>query len=262
MRKKLKIDRTSMKVMSLNVWCGNIYEPLVAFLTEHRGTVDVFCFQEVHDTTDPELPKRMGSSIDDVHDLFEQMKVLLPKYTACFTPRFGSYGQAIFVRNTVQVLSSSSKVIKDGFGRILSEGEQPSIAMYVDVMSDGSPYRIINVHGLWVPNIGKDDSPARIEQSAAIVDIVTASQSPVILCGDFNLNLDTKSVRILEQAGLRNLIREHGITSTRSSLYLKSPKFADYIFTSPELDVQSFEVLQDEVSDHLPLVIDVSKKSA
>jgi endonuclease/exonuclease/phosphatase family metal-dependent hydrolase len=55
---------------------------------------------------------------------------------------------------------------------------------------------------------------------------------------------------------MKNLIREHNILSTRSSIYTKEDKFADYIFTDPSVHVNQFSVLKDEVSDHLPLYID------
>jgi len=60
---------------------------------------------------------------------------------------------------------------------------------------------------------------------------------------------------------MRNLIKDYDITSTRSKLYTKHKKpvlFADYIFTSPEIEVRDFKVLPDVVSDHLPLLLDYS----
>jgi endonuclease/exonuclease/phosphatase family metal-dependent hydrolase len=56
---------------------------------------------------------------------------------------------------------------------------------------------------------------------------------------------------------MRNLIREYGITSTRSSLYATSPvMYADYALTTPGVKVNEFKVLPDEVSDHLALLLD------
>jgi endonuclease/exonuclease/phosphatase family metal-dependent hydrolase len=55
--------------------------------------------------------------------------------------------------------------------------------------------------------------------------------------------------------GMRNLIREYKITSTRTSFYPKTEKFADYFFVSPEVQVNDFQVLPDEVSDHAPLLL-------
>lgn len=247
-----------MNVLSLNLWCGNVYDALMPFLEMQKDTIDVFCFQEVHDTTDPDVPKRMGSTVTDVHDLFAQLKALLSDHTGLYAPRFGSFGQAIFIRKGILIDAYTVRTMKDGFGRILSEGNQPSIAQCIDIVCDGTNYRMINVHGLWIPGKGKGDSPERIEQSEAILQLVSESDRSVILCGDLNLDLDTESIHMLERAGLRNWVRNNGITSTRSELYTKVIRFADYIFTSRDIPVTSFEVLPDTVSDHLPLRLALS----
>jgi endonuclease/exonuclease/phosphatase family metal-dependent hydrolase len=79
-----------------------------------------------------------------------------------------------------------------------------------------------------------------------------------ILCGDFNLDLETKSVALLEE-NLRNLIREKGIITTRHPEYY--PKynempFADYTFVTNDVLVRKFEVPQEPVSDHLPMILE------
>ncbi len=76
-----------------------------------------------------------------------------------------------------------------------------------------------------------------------------------ILCGDFNLRPDTKSMSILERE-LKNLIKDYKITSTRSKLYTKEEKYADYILTSHDLKLINFKILDEVVSDHLPLLLE------
>ena len=71
----------------------------------------------------------------------------------------------------------------------------------------------------------------------------------------FNLKPDTESIQIIEN-GMNNLITQYDITSTRSNWYTKEERFADYIFTSPEIIIKTFEVLPDVVSDHLPLFLE------
>jgi endonuclease/exonuclease/phosphatase family metal-dependent hydrolase len=83
-------------------------------------------------------------------------------------------------------------------------------------------------------------------------------QNDKLLIGDYNLNPDTESLKKLEEHGLVNLISAHGVTSTRSSHYTKEGKYADYALLSPTVQVEKFEVLADEVSDHLPLHLTVS----
>ncbi len=82
---------------------------------------------------------------------------------------------------------------------------------------------------------------------------------PKILCGDFNLNIDTESLAMLEKQGnLRNLIKDHKVSTTRSALYPKKSimPFADYMFVSPEIGVRSFEVPDEPASDHLPMILE------
>ncbi len=79
-----------------------------------------------------------------------------------------------------------------------------------------------------------------------------------MLCGDFNLLPDSESLLMVERIGLRNLIREYGITSTRTSLYPKDGRYADYAFISEGIQLKSFKVLPDEVSDHAPLLIEIA----
>jgi endonuclease/exonuclease/phosphatase family metal-dependent hydrolase len=82
--------------------------------------------------------------------------------------------------------------------------------------------------------------------------------TPKILCGDLNLKPDTQSLKILEE-GMVNQIAINNIKSTRSvQYYPKAERFADYIFISKDIHVNSFKVLPDEVSDHLPLFLDFS----
>ena len=91
-------------------------------------------------------------------------------------------------------------------------------------------------------------------------DFLNTLDAPVILCGDFNLRPDTESIKILEE-NMHNLVKDYNIQSTRTSLYPKAERFADYILTSNEIIVQDFKVLPDEVSDHSPLWVEFSVAS-
>jgi endonuclease/exonuclease/phosphatase family metal-dependent hydrolase len=56
---------------------------------------------------------------------------------------------------------------------------------------------------------------------------------------------------------MMNLIKKYKIKTTRSSFTpAEKGKFADYIFTSSEVNVHKFKVLKAEVSDHLPLLLE------
>ena len=127
---------------------------------------------------------------------------------------------------------------------------------YIRIEKTGKILNISNIHGLWNGQ-GKNDTEQRIEQSMRIKGFLEKLEGDIVLCGDFNLLPETKSISIIENIGLKNLIKEFNITSTRTSFYKKPLKFADYIFTSKNIMIKSFEVLPDEVSDHSPLIIEV-----
>jgi len=63
---------------------------------------------------------------------------------------------------------------------------------------------------------------------------------------------------MLEESGLRNLIKEYSIKNTRTSHYSKEGKYADYALVSPEISVLDFRVLPDEVSDHAALYLEIA----
>ncbi len=240
-----------MKLITLNIWGGHVHRPLLEFIESHRE-VDVFCFQEMYHNAESKV------STDDrtVHlNIFSELQDLLPNHRAFFKPAVQNiYGIGMFIKDDIEVLEEGEITIYDnpnyqGMGPSHSRNLQ-----WVKCRIDHQELIILNVHGLWNGK-GKTDTPDRITQSQNIKNFMDAIPCPKILCGDFNLRPDTASIEILEN-GLNNLIKIHGVTSTRTSLYPKEEKFADYIFTSPEIIVNAFETMNDEVSDHAPLFLD------
>lgn len=113
---------------------------------------------------------------------------------------------------------------------------------------------VVTVHGLWQGSI-KTDTEAKMEQSKKIIDLADKVDGRKVICGDFNLLPDTKSIQMLGDKYI-DLVHENGIKSTRSSLYLKENRYSDYTFTDRGITVNNFSVPDLDVSDHLPLLLD------
>ncbi len=240
-----------MKLITLNIWGGHVRNPLLDFIKFHRET-DIFCFQEVYH----HAQEKVSDEDRVVHlNIFSELQALLPQHQAFFRPVVNNtYGIGMFVKKEILVLEEGEITIYDnpayrGIGPAHSRNLQ-----WIKCQMNNQVRMVINVHGLWNGK-GKTDSPDRIMQSQKIREFVDAVQIPKIICGDFNLRPDTESIKILQQ-GMKNWIQHFNISSTRTSLYPKEEKFADYVFTSPEIPVHHFEVLKDEVSDHCPLLLD------
>jgi endonuclease/exonuclease/phosphatase family metal-dependent hydrolase len=124
------------------------------------------------------------------------------------------------------------------------------------------PVWLCNVHGLPAPG-SKLDSPERLRQSKKIIDYLADKPGAKIVMGDFNLMPQTESVRMFESTGYSNLIKDFSIRSTRNHYaWDRFPDskqlFADYTFVSPEVRVKNFSVLNDNVSDHLAMQLEIN----
>ncbi len=246
-----------MKLLTLNTWGGIVYEPLIEFIKNHAEDTGVFCFQEVFPSagaTRPSLGKVRPNLFSDIQNTLTDFN----GYHAVAQENDVG-GLAIFIKKSFVVSKIEHIVLFPELNATADENNKDYFSMGRDLQRlefnhSGKTYIILNFHGMWVAT-GKMDTAKRIEQSEKIRKIFEEYEGARILCGDFNLRPNTKSIDMLSE-GNRNLVREYKITSTRSLLYTRQEKFADYVIVSPEVVVKDFEVLQDQVSDHLPLYLE------
>lgn len=232
-------------------------KPFEQFVKNNAQKIDIFCFQEV-------LHNYQGNynnvfTVENTNfNLFNDLSTKLSNHIGYFCPVFeGIYGIATFIKKDFEITDQGSIVIYENTNFPDAQNENADHTrkiLWIKIKRDSKEYLIINVHGHWVPD-DKSDNEARINQSQTILNLISGQKIPIILCGDFNLRPDTKSVEIIERK-LVNLIKKYKVQSTRTSLYTKPEKFADYIFVSPDIKVKNFKTLPDEVSDHKPLFLD------
>lgn len=192
---------------------------------------------------------------DDMLNGFTDLRELLPQHQGFFRPALlGAYGLAIFIKKELDLEEEGEKFVHVSGSELISDGHHSRNLQWIKFNFGNKLFTVINVHGLWNGK-GKDDTKERINQSRVIKDFLNSTNTPKILCGDFNLNPDTESIKILEE-NMKNLVKDYSIPSTRTSFYTKPLKFADYVFISPDVKVKDFKVLPDEVSDHSALFLE------
>lgn len=220
----------------------------------------MFCLQEVWNGGEHML-KEIGGGVtmeDAVPQILSGIRAVLPQHICYFRPHlFDFYGLALFVKKDVQLLEEGEVYVheKKGFVEPHDWGTHARNIQYVTLKTENGIRTVINFHGLWNGK-GKTDTEARLLQSTNILNFVSTLAHPFVLVGDFNLSPDTESLQKFEDFPLRNLIKEYGITSTRTSLYVKENRFADYCLVSDGIEVADFKILPDEVSDHAPLSLE------
>ncbi len=258
-----------MKIISLNTWGGRGgKEGLLDFFKHHREDTDVFCLQEIWSAPykDHEGQYAGGRPIEHAEILINGVRdisEILSDHTPFFHPHYlDNYGLMMLVKKEYTIRESGDVFVYHERGYIPTGdvGNHARNIQYATCTVDGNDITFINFHGLWTDKEegrGKQDIPERIKQSENILAFTRTLKNPFILCGDFNLLPTTESIKKIEEAGLRNLIKEYNVSSTRTSHYTKPEKFADYAFVSHGLTVNDFKVLPDVVSDHSPLFIDI-----
>ena len=263
-----------MKLISLNTWGGRIYQPLIDFISQHSKDTDIFCLQEVYNTT---------ANVKQYKNLLranflEELKNLLPNFRVFYFPTLNgydpeanpvnfnlTYGQAIFIKDSINIISHKDYFIYkssplDALKKDFSNLSTP--LQYLSFTFDNKQFSVFNYHGTPYPLTHKLDAPNRLKQVKKAKNIIENKKGAKILVGDFNLLPATESLKILGQ-GMRNLIKEYQILRTRSNLspFYGGPnfqKFADYTFISKKVKVSDFQVLEVEISDHLPMILEFS----
>lgn len=263
-----------MKLISLNTWGGKYFDPLIKFIKQHSQDTDIFCFQEIYNTTSAvKQYKNIRANL-----LGELIKIL-PDFRVFLSTEFSGFdsnsdpvdfdltvGKAILVKNNIPINAQGELLIYgDKTEKSLNKdfSNLPITLQYINFSTNGKAFAVGNFHGTSFPG-SKLDTKLRLEQSTKIQEFLKGQQGAKILVGDFNLLPQTQSIKMLE-SNMRNLIKEFNIAKTRSSL---SPffgrsgfqKFADYAFISPDVRVTNFQVPDVNISDHLPMILEFSLK--
>ena len=244
-----------MQLITLNIWGGKVFEPLMDFFRKQAEDTDIFCLQEVFNNP-PHIKSRVQTKVAK-EDIYKDIEKILPEFDGYFAPtQKGEESLTMFIKKNFGIEEMGEQFVYRWRNAMM--GNDSSTyginVQYTKFRKGEKDYMVGNLHGHWTPNF-KGDNPARLEQSQNIKKLLDGFKGAKVLCGDFNMVPETKSMTILESS-MRNLIKEYKVTSTRSHLYLKEVKFADYILVSPEIQVKKFEVIQDIVSDHLPLLLE------
>jgi endonuclease/exonuclease/phosphatase family metal-dependent hydrolase len=227
-----------MRIVFLNAWHGKVEHALVPYLQQKAPTTDIFCFQEAD---------------DDLQRLCAQA---LPEYNMYTDRKFitdiDNFAQTTYVRKDITVTSS---------GSILKGHLRTGLGLYVEVETGKERLLVCNFHGMSRP-VDKFDSPDRILQSETLLEFFKGEKR-VVIGGDFNAFPETNSVQMFRAWDYHDLINEYGITNTRNRyVWERYPDtkqyYSDYVFLSPAVRCLKFTVPNNEVSDHLPLELEIA----
>ena len=134
--------------------------------------------------------------------------------------------------------------------------DEPRSVIIAELDVEGKKLQILNLHGIWSEN--KKGNEKAVEQCKYVLKAAKRKNIPTIIAGDFNLLPETKGIKLISKE-FRNLINEFNIKSTRPNFNDGTDKggdVVDYIFVNDKIKVNDFKVIETQISDHLPLILD------
>lgn len=242
-----------MKILQLNVWTGRVNGALINFIKSHD--FDVICMQEAV----------WGDKREDLEGLFATVDQIKEASGLRYDSRASNWGMRIFAENNIMeqgnAILSRSKIMEERnevvYGKydIVKDIRDLYEHVYtIQVAKLESGITIVNHHGYWKPTPLGDDTTVEVMKKVA--GIVRELSGPVVMCGDLNIVHEAPAMRELDF--LRDLTYEYRVDNTLSGLKFNGKVACDHILVNKGVKVQDFRVLDDIVSDHKPLVAEIS----
>ena len=127
---------------------------------------------------------------------------------------------------------------------------------------DGEPRGLVEVSAMvngqhvtvFCTHLGLD-SETRFQQAKKVLEIVRSAPGPKLLCGDMNDGPHSRTVAtLLEDPVLRDVALEFDAPAT----FPPGPeRRIDFILADLRFRVESYQVIDTNASDHLPIVVDL-----
>ena len=274
-----KKGQNQLKILSYNVKLFGVYNPSSASPLETRNKIftflrkddpDVICLQEFYRKDKP----------TDFETLDSLYSIIGTKYyhERCAYKKIGNQNFGIAIFSKYPIISKGDVIFNS------QSSTDFNYCIYTDIVKDKDTFRIYNIH---LQSIRLSDEPYQItssevtaknkyspiislytklqtaylkraDQTLNVVNHISSSPYPIIICGDFN---DTPMSYTYNQFN-RSLIDAFRNTSFGlGSTYVgRIPAGRiDYIFHSPSLFSSDFKIQKEVLSDHRAISCIISK---
>ena len=250
-----------LKVVCLNVWIGGVlHDDIIDFLRTQDA--DIIALQEVLQSDDKKLPIQFRTL-----DGLEQLGYLYQEFAPAMIDRF-PWGDIPNGNAVLSKLPIKAQEVTFFDGTLSPDTPRspfdpasfpitPRNLQHVVIDADGTEVNLFNFQGVWDLD-GDNVSPQRQKMSDTILCETTGKQH-VIVTGDTNARHTNPVMRKLEE----NLTSVFGDSLTTSfNMRRKSnPGYAtsvvDLMYVSDDLTVVSKSCPDVDISDHLPLVVEL-----
>lgn len=221
-----------LKVLSWNIWIDGYFDQIAHFLKESNA--DIIGLQEVKDDD----PKR------DVIGYLSKLG-----YAYVFAPVEKAWGGDIY--HDGPAIFSKYPIIRSEISLLSKTDSRAAVRADIQVEE-----RLVHVFSTHLIHTHQKESPVQEEQGANLLQLLPHDH--VIVMGDFNAIPESTVIQNMKHV----LVDSNPSADPTWSVYPAgcatcNPQNIDirldYIFTSNDIQVKSFEVGDSQGSDHLPI---------
>jgi len=245
-----------IKFFQLNIYMGKWLDNLIDYLK--KEDFDILCFQEV---SGGRISFHRDNTFQKIIDLGYDGEISVNWRLKGYEHSF--IGNATFFKRSFTLLEKTEvwlreyREIEDPKNRESRNDPKASLSLLLE--KGGVKLRVVNAHLAWTPT--PHDSKEKIRQATLFYEYLKTIKSPFLITGDFNVEKHTEVVKMINKIG-RNLTSENNVTNTLNSRLHKAPHLfppglaVDYIYISKDIKVEKFEVIDQDLSDHLGLYLE------
>jgi endonuclease/exonuclease/phosphatase family metal-dependent hydrolase len=240
-----------MNILQLNVWGGRLEKQILNLLKEVQP--DIVCLQEAIS-----LKGKNGGFFLNVEEMAEELGMHLsfsPVLGFNFMNRKAKFGNAILSKipfSSENTVFTRKEFVED-FDFDSTDYNVRNL-QHISIGQGEATIHVLNHHGHHI-NAHKNGDEETMRQCKVIADYADKLDGRVVLAGDFNLSPLSQSLAQINSV-LLNLSTQHNLQTTRTELTHKR-EVCDYIFVSKEVNVKDFQALDDIVSDHKGLLLEI-----
>jgi endonuclease/exonuclease/phosphatase family metal-dependent hydrolase len=253
----------TISLLQLNTNSDNYWNQLTSYLTSHD--FDILHLQEL--TGNHTISGNINSHRNTYAEL---QKILQEKYYGILsiTQRYISSRDAFLGNGTFYkkqfILKDKKEIVLSKFDRFPSDETDYTnvgrILLHLIFEIEGKEISFLNTHFAW----GKDpiEKPHQKKQGEILINYLKTVRPPFVLSGDFNLTPDQSLIKKISSL-THNFTTENSVITTldpenHRAKELFPPGIAvDYIFTSKDITVKNFAVVDEDLSDHFGLAAGV-----
>lgn len=238
-----------MRILQLNAWTGRIKGNILKFIRE--GNYDIICLQEaVWSETEPEQLENFAASVDQMKEVSGLQ----------YEFRSANWGMKLLDGKMEQgnaILSRYPMLEKEEIW-IRGEYKGDVEIKHADKWDQGYTAQkvllengliVVNYHGYWLPDpLGDEETVAAMKK---VADAIRGVDGPMVMCGDLNVVHESPAMREIDF--LRDLTDEYEVDNTLVGLKFNGKVACDHILVNEKVEVRSFEVKSEIVSDHKAL---------